>query len=106
MKAYILLGLNSEYHGYDIFFGAFSSEEKAIERVNGWFGGKYYICTHKHDHKLQQFDKDDDLPTHTHIVVTRKPWDEERLAKEIYNDNEDDGGGDVINCFVIETHEI
>lgn len=105
MKIYVKLGLNSEYHGYDIYQGVFKSIDEAIDDAKFKYaalGERLGYVTHTHKHK------DEGDVEHTHVVIFNNEYgtiSEEELVYALENYDEDDFFEYeymVINCFVLE----
>lgn len=89
MKAYIRLGLNTEYHGYDLYTGIFKSIEEAIANTAKWYSHvknlgyitythkdeEYYPAAYPHTHVVF-FNKDFGTPSETELIKALEKYDE------------------------------
>lgn len=99
MKVYVKLGLNTEYHGYDIFEGVYKTLEEAIDvTAFRWspIGADLQHMTYTHK-------DEDDEQIHTHVVFFNKrngtPTAEE--LKDAVEEGDEMNFYDSDNCYII-----
>ena len=116
MKVFVVLDLNSEYHGYDIFKGVYKSIadviNKAVEKYSQCYNVGYVTYTHKDypedsDEISQEFNV-----RHTHVMIYSKEYgfvSNSTFAKAVEDEEEMfllDRGFGVLESVVVQEYEI
>lgn len=117
MKVYVLLDLNGEYHGYDIYLGVFKTFEDALNnRLERWspLGSKlgYVYHTHRNYPEDSKEIRQEFNTPHTHVVLFDKTSGvvskKDLIAALEHNDENDfyDWGYNIYESVVIEEVEL
>lgn len=116
MKVFVKLGLNTEYHGYDIFEGVYKSIKEIIEGSIDRFSPCYNVGYVTYTHKDYPEDSDEISQEfnvrHTHVMIYNKEYgfvSNSAFAKAVEDEEEMfllDRGFGVLESVEIREYEI